>query len=116
MQDLLDINDPDWASFKSGDEDWYLAVAGDYLRVYCGWHLWPSITETITQLMIESMGIITLPSRHITDVACIVCPPKKNGWGSQLTSLNPMLTVTLICCPSERPGLPRPTIRAARDP
>jgi hypothetical protein len=71
-QDLVQANDPDWADFQSGDPDYYLRVAGTTLRKYCGWHLFPSKSETITKREIGSHGIIDLPTRYITAVASVV--------------------------------------------
>jgi hypothetical protein len=76
--DLLDPNDPDWQSFQSKDPDWFLKVAGDAIRVYCGWHLYPNITATEPQLPIGAKGIIMLPSRHVTDVASVTVFPKSD--------------------------------------
>jgi hypothetical protein len=65
---LISSNDSDWQSFKSGDEDYYLRVAGSAIRKYVGWHLWPSKTVTVTKIQTGSQGLVMLPSRHVTDV------------------------------------------------
>lgn len=89
MQDLIDPNDPDWAKFQQGDEEWYLAVAGDALREYCGWHLWPSVTETMTKRMVESKGIITLPTRYVTDVSAVVMQGNNEPNANEPISVDP---------------------------
>jgi hypothetical protein len=72
VQDLIDPNDPDWQKFKSGDEDYYLNAAGEEIRNYCGWHLYPSVTETVTKREIGSHGVIILPTRHVTSLTSLV--------------------------------------------
>jgi hypothetical protein len=71
LQDLLDPADPDWAAFQAQDPNWFLAAAGDAIRVYCGWHIYPNIQVTATNLPIRSRGIIMLPSTLVTDVASV---------------------------------------------
>jgi hypothetical protein len=68
MQDLIDINDPDWASFQSGDPEWFLGVAGDAVRRYCGWHIYPNLQLTQANLEIGSKGLIELPATYVTAV------------------------------------------------
>jgi len=72
VQDLLDVNDPDWQSFSSTDPQYYLRVAGATIRTYCGWHIYPSLTVTADQLAIGARGLIMLPSRHVTAVDSVV--------------------------------------------
>jgi hypothetical protein len=69
MQALLDINDPDWQSFQEGDPEYLLRVCGESVRLYCGWHIYPSITETQAKLPIGSQGKIQVDSVYVTDVA-----------------------------------------------
>jgi hypothetical protein len=66
---LVTIDDPDYAKYKAGDEEYLLRVACAAIRDYCGWHIAPSLTETKTQLKVGSKGIVMLPSRYVTDVA-----------------------------------------------
>ncbi|MCV7174931.1 hypothetical protein [Mycolicibacterium sphagni] len=66
---LLTSNDPDWQAYQDADDDYYLAVAGDEVRKYCGWHLFPSRTDVVPKLRIGSHGVIMLPSLHVTAVA-----------------------------------------------
>jgi len=72
VDDLVPSDDPDLAKWKAGDEEWYLHVAGEAVRQYCGWHIAPSITETVEKIEIGSQGIIMLPSLYVTDVASVV--------------------------------------------
>lgn len=65
---MFDVNDPDWAAFKAGDESYFLNVASDTIRRYVGWHLFPSLTMTFDQLKIGSSGLIEIPSKHVTEV------------------------------------------------
>jgi hypothetical protein len=66
---LVTVDDPDYAKFKDGDEEYLLRVASDAIRDYCGWHIAPSITDTYRQLKVGSKGIVPLPSRYVTDVS-----------------------------------------------
>lgn len=68
MDDLLSATDPDWAAFKAGDESYFLKAAGDVIRRFCGWHIFPSLTVPMDRLRVGSGGIIELPSKHVTDV------------------------------------------------
>lgn len=45
-------------------------AAGEIVRRMCGWHVAPSVTETI---LVDSPGgdVLWLPSRHVTDVATV---------------------------------------------
>ena len=71
-QPLLTDTDPDWAAFKSGSEEYFLNVAGEAIRRYCGWNIFPSETLTVPKLRIGSAGIVMLPSLHVTDVFEVV--------------------------------------------
>jgi hypothetical protein len=80
--DLLDPADPDWAKYQAQDPDWFLAVAGDAIRDYCGWHINPNLALTKTNLRIGSKGIIQVPSLMVTDVASVTIqdPKGENPW------------------------------------
>lgn len=71
MEQLLTTQDPDWASFQNQDADFYVRAAGAEVRRYCGWHIFPSVTETVSDLRVGSQGIIELPSMHVTAVASV---------------------------------------------
>lgn len=79
MVDLLTESDPDLADFLSeGDGSFssralfFMRAAAEEVRNYCGWHIAPSVTETIDKLIIGSQGIILVPSLYVTDVANVV--------------------------------------------
>ena len=76
MVDLLDPSDPDWVSFLRKDPAWFLKVAGREIRRYCGWHVYPGRVVTESQLEIGAKGIITLPSRYVTDVSNVTVFPQ----------------------------------------
>jgi hypothetical protein len=64
------LNAADLASFQGSDPNWFLSVAGDTIRNFCQWHIFPSIT--VTELVpIQPEGTIMLPSLYVTDVAAI---------------------------------------------
>jgi hypothetical protein len=71
LQDLLDPNDPDWAKFQAQDPDWFLAVAGDAIRDYCGWHIYPNLQLNVSNLEIGTRGLINLPAMLVTDVISV---------------------------------------------
>lgn len=78
MADLLLVNDPDLVDFTSEDDGpptnralFYLRAACEEVRRYCGWHIAPSQTETVSKLPIGSQGILMLPSLYVTDVASV---------------------------------------------
>lgn len=68
LQNLLSVDDPDWAKFQADDPEWFLRVAGRSIRKFCGWHVFPNIREHVTKLETGAQGIIMLPSRHVTEV------------------------------------------------
>jgi hypothetical protein len=66
---LPDLLSPtDFAKFSSKDEDWFLGVAGDAIRDYCGWHIYPVISEVNVHSTIGNEGIIMLPSLNVVSV------------------------------------------------
>jgi hypothetical protein len=71
VQDLLSVQDPDWTAFISGDPDYLMRSAGATIRTYCGWHIAPSVTETLQKVPIGQQGVIMLPSLYVTDVAAV---------------------------------------------
>jgi hypothetical protein len=68
---LVDPADPDWASFQAQDIDYFLSVAGEVIRRYCGWRIYPNLTDTVDKLRIGTGGRIMLPSLYVTDVASV---------------------------------------------
>ena len=67
MADLFDPGDLDWAEYQNHTQEYYLRVASHVIRAYLGWHLSPSLTETI-QVPVKQKGLILLPSRYVTEV------------------------------------------------
>lgn len=67
-QPLLSSND--LTKFQSSEPDWFLAAAGDTIRNFCQWHIYPSITVTM-ECPIQPDGTIMLPSLYVTDVASV---------------------------------------------
>jgi hypothetical protein len=78
--DLVLPNDPDWLSFQTKDESWYLRAAGRAIRKYCGWHIYPNIRQTIHNQAMGSWGILTLPSRYVTGVDHLAVVVGDNKW------------------------------------
>lgn len=52
------------------DEDAQVALASERIRSYCGWHIFPSITET---LLLDGPGqhFLMLPSMYVTDIVSV---------------------------------------------
>lgn len=71
MQDLLSLNDPDWEAFNNASPEYMLRVGGEVIRRYCGWHIFPVITETVSGIPVGSKGIIPMPTTHLTDVSAV---------------------------------------------
>lgn len=65
---LASDRDEDWAKFRRDDPEWFLRAAGELIRVFCGWHIYPNVTETVGKLTVGTRGVIMLPSPHVTDV------------------------------------------------
>ena len=85
MDPLVSPADPDWLAFKDGDESYLLGAAGELIRRFCGWHIWPSLTETVPKLRVGSANLIMLPSLHVTDVSSVavgseVVDPNNYAW------------------------------------
>lgn len=65
---LLSIDD--LQLFQSSDPTFFLDAAGETLRTFCQWHIFPSITVTDT-VEVKPDGTIMLPSMFVTDVASV---------------------------------------------
>lgn len=61
----------DFAKFKSSDEAWFLGAAGDAVRDFCGWHLWPVRPVLSVAATVGNKGIIMLPTRRLVSVQAI---------------------------------------------
>lgn len=61
---------PDMYSNQPLDASYWKKAAQRVIRSYCGWHVAPSITET---LYVDSYGgrTLTLPSKHVTSITSI---------------------------------------------
>lgn len=68
LQNLLTVDDPDWAKFQSDDPEWFLRAAGAAIRKYVGWHIYPNLREHVKKIKTGAKGIIMLPSRYVTEV------------------------------------------------
>lgn len=64
------LNSTDLASFQASDPDWFLAAAGDTIRNFCQWHIFPSLTDTV-ECPVNPDGTIMLPSLYVTGVQSI---------------------------------------------
>lgn len=64
------LSPDDLASFQASDPDFFLTAAGDTIRNFCQWHIYPSITVT-EWVPIHPEGTIMLPSLFVTDVASV---------------------------------------------
>ena len=64
------VTTTDLDSYQSGDPQTVLDQATALVRAYCGWHVAPSVTETIT---VDGSGssLQLLPSLYITDIASV---------------------------------------------
>lgn len=70
MADLFDPEEDDWVEFQNHTPEYYLRVASAAIRKYLGWHLAPSLTQTIV-VPVKQRGIVPLPSRFVTNVATV---------------------------------------------
>lgn len=68
---MFDPDDDDWIEYKDHSPEYYLRVASHAIRRYLGWHLAPSLEETI-QVPVKQRGLIPLPSRYVTAVSEVV--------------------------------------------
>lgn len=68
IPDLLQSSD--LTLFQGSDPDFFATAAGETIRNFCQWHIFPSITVTDT-VPIKPDGTIMLPSLYLTDVASV---------------------------------------------
>jgi len=61
-----DIIDPT----RTIDQAWWMQAAQAAVRHHCGWHIAPSVAETLT---VDAFGgrVLALPSRHVTALASV---------------------------------------------
>lgn len=67
MTDSL-LNATDFGKFKSKDEAWFLGAAGETIRDYCEWHIFPVVSETGVLATIGNEGIVILPTLNLVSV------------------------------------------------
>lgn len=53
------------------NQEWWMQAAQAAVRHCCGWHIAPSVTETLT---VDAYGgrTLALPSKHVTEITSIV--------------------------------------------
>lgn len=68
MTELADA--ADLVAYRAGDPDMALAAAEALVRSYCGWHIAPSRTETVT---VDGSGaqVQPLPTLHLTALTSV---------------------------------------------
>lgn len=64
------LNNEDLASFQGSDPNWFLEAAGDTIRNFCQWHIFPSLTVT-EWCPVQPDGTIMLPSLYVTGVESV---------------------------------------------
>lgn len=64
------LSSDDLTSFQASDPDWFLAAAGDTIRNFCQWHIFPSISAT-QWVPIQPDGTIMLPTLFLTAVGTV---------------------------------------------
>jgi hypothetical protein len=67
------LTDQDYTKFATLDIQSFLTAAGERIREYCGWHIYPELT-TQGKYDLSGDGTIMLPTTHLTGVSC-VSPP-----------------------------------------
>ena len=58
------------ATYRGGDPDLVVAAAEGAVRSYCGWHIAPARTETVTA-MSDGGGALVLPTMQVRDVTAV---------------------------------------------
>lgn len=76
MPPLLDADD--YATFESLDVDWFIVAASAAIRRFCGWHVYPALTESKSCTM-GGDGTIILPTCRATSVVSVQLP-----WNGQI--------------------------------
>ena len=60
----------DLADYQAGEAQAFIDAATALVRSYCGWHIAPSVEETVT-LDGSGSSLLPLPSLHVTAVASV---------------------------------------------
>lgn len=68
LPDFVDVADIE--DYRAGDDAAIVRQAQGVIRRYCGWHVAPEVTETLT-LNGSGSGSLWLPSLYVTDIASI---------------------------------------------
>lgn len=61
----------DFAKFRAKDQDWFLGAAGEVIRDYCEWHIYPVQADTDVSCKTGAKGIIMLPSLNVKSVETV---------------------------------------------
>lgn len=64
------LSEEAYAKFATLDVPTFLAHAGERIRDYCGWHIFPELT-TAGLFDLAGDGTIMLPTTHLTGVQCV---------------------------------------------
>lgn len=68
------VTPADLAAYQGGDPQALLDQATALVRAWCGWHIAPVRTETITVSPAVPGYLLGLPSTYVTDVASVTDP------------------------------------------
>lgn len=60
----------DLATYRGGDPDLVVAAAEGAVRVYCGWHIAPARTETVTA-MSDGGAALLLPTMQVSEITAV---------------------------------------------
>jgi hypothetical protein len=64
------LSPEDLAAFQASDPNWFLNAAGETIRNFCQWHIFPNIPVTQT-VPVQPDGTIMLPSLYVTGVESV---------------------------------------------
>lgn len=65
------LGSTDYTRFVAKDQDWFLGAAGETIRGYCGWHIFPVVADTDVRVRIGAAGIVMLPTLNLVSVEAI---------------------------------------------
>ncbi|WP_156298042.1 hypothetical protein [Mycobacterium paragordonae] len=84
---LVTSADSDWSKFQNDDPAFFLPAAGQVIRKFLGWHVYPNIETTVENIPVGNRGIIILPTRYVTAVSSL-----QIAWHN-----GPLHTITADC-------------------
>jgi hypothetical protein len=58
----------DFRQFRKKSADWFLGAAGETIRDYCGWHIYPILSVTDVWARIGNKGIVMLSTLNLVSV------------------------------------------------